>query len=139
MSTITIKHGIVLVVAMATLHGVAPVALADHDLSDPKNAPVMHHDEDHEMTHMTVHHTAFAKGEATWSPVANADKIHVFYKESKAAQWQHAVRDLSGKSTGVTIGYLKSGVSYTWRALVHKTDGTWVWGAEMKLKTTGME
>ena len=63
---------------------------------------------------------SFNQGNATWPYQTDAKCYQVFYKETGATNWQFSVRckDLKGPKWQYTIGYLKPGVSYTYKVRV---------------------
>lgn len=60
---------------------------------------------------------SYNQGTATWPYQTDAKCYQIFYKESKATDWQFSVRckDTKNPLWQYTIKYLKQDVSYTYR------------------------
>ncbi len=54
----------------------------------------------------------YSQGTASWKSISNAQCYNIYYKESSAKKYQHALRCLPSNMTAYTIKGLKLRVSY---------------------------
>ena len=69
------------------------------------------------------------KASLSWTAPSNMNvtKFHIYYGTSANGVYQHAVRNLTSKASGLTINSLNTCQSYTARVQAIGTDGTTSW------------
>ena len=77
----------------------------------------------------------FSKATTQWSSAQGASSYNVYYKESGAKIYNHAVRNLPKTSVSYTVSYLKRGVSYKYKVSAINSGGNEFWWSKEALMT----